>query len=697
MHVGIDLGTTFSSVAYFDKQTQKPIIINNKYNNPGTPSVLCFSGKDIIYGDDAKELQGVGEDNTIAFYKRNMGDPNFRVELAGKTYTAEDLSAIFLKKLISEAEENANIKIDSAVITVPAYFNDFQRNATIKAGEKAGLKVLRIINEPTAAAIAYGLNQGDTEKKILVYDLGGGTFDVTVVQIDSDSIKVLGTDGDHQLGGKDWDDALAVYIAQMFEDEFGIDLLGDNDDFYELLIKAEKAKKELTSRKEAKISVAKNGEKSSYTVTKELFGEITESLMERTCMMCEKVLDEIGISWNDINETLLVGGSTRMLMVHEYIEKMTGKPPMNGVNVDEAVALGAAIQAEIDIELTPTKRKLFLGGAEKQSKVFALGSKNITDVTAHSLGMVSVSDDRSKYVNSIIITKNTAVPSSNTKPFKLVTRYCKNNETEVYILQGESEEPLDCSILGKYILSGIDTGVGKETILDIEYQYDVNGVVNVSATQRETNKSLRVKKEEIDSDMSWLGLPPDSKVEEIIEEITVMLVIDVSGSMSGDPLSKAKEAAKKLARELDMRYSEVGVVAFSDDPCQLILEPSKNLKAVERAIDGMRIIGGTDEPITQVYSWLRRNDDKRRFMVILTDGSWCGEEEAIRSSKRCKEEEIEIFAVGIGSANHAFLKKIATSDDMALMTNLSSLSQSFSGIAQAITEGKTGGGLKLNR
>ena len=696
MHVGIDLGTTFSSVAYFDTAAKKPVIIKNNNNNAGTPSVLCFKGRDVFYGDEAKEMQSVGEDNTIAFYKRNMGNKNFCVNLDGKDYNSEDLSAIFLKKLVKEAEENSGLKIDSAVITVPAYFNDDQRNATIRAGEKAGLKVLRIINEPTAAAIAYGMNDTTSTKRVLVYDLGGGTFDVTVVEITPEDIRVLGTDGDHQLGGKDWDDALAMYICQQFEDEYGIDVLDDAEGFYEILVKSEKAKKELTARQEAKMTVSHSGYKGTYSITREDFASITASLMERTCMLCEKVLSEIGLTWKDIDSTLLVGGSTRMLMVHDYIKNMTGKAPESGVNVDEAVALGAATQAQIDVERNEAMKKssFFLGG--KKPKIeFSLTAKNITDVTAHSLGMVSVSEDRSKYVNTIIISKNSSVPSSSKKPFKLVTRYCKSGETEVYILQGESDWPLDCSILGKYVISGIKTDVGKETILDIQYEYDINGVVNVTATQRETGSSLNVKKEPVPSDMSWLGLPPDSKSEEVIEEITVMLVIDVSGSMSGRPLSEAKKAAKNLVGELDMRYAEVGVVAFSDEPCTLVLSPSKDLRKIEHAIDTMPTGCGTDEPITQVYSWLNKNDDRRKFMVILTDGEWIGENEAISSSARCKKAGIEIFAVGIGSANHAFLKKIATSSDMALMTNLSALSQSFSGIAQAITEGKTGGMVKF--
>ena len=349
IRVGIDLGTTFSAVARINEVSGKPEVIRNSFNSPITPSVLCFEENgNVLFGEDAKSMQGMGNTNAIAFFKRNMGNDRFCVEFFGKTYNATDLSAILLKSLVKEAEQSCGEKIDSAVITVPAYFTHKERQATIEAGKKAGLKVLSIINEPTAAAFAYGLNEKESEKTILIYDLGGGTFDVTIARIDKNKIDILGSDGNHELGGKDWDDCIAGYLAQRFYEEHGIDLGENEEKVASLLVTAESVKKQLTSKDEVTAQIVYKNIRSSITITEELFEDISDVLINLTKDLTDNLIKSIGLSWSDITGVILVGGSTRMRMIYNYVKNMSGKEPLFGVNVDEAVALGAAIRANID-------------------------------------------------------------------------------------------------------------------------------------------------------------------------------------------------------------------------------------------------------------------------------------------------------------------------------------------------------------
>lgn len=349
IRVGIDLGTTFSAVACIDEQTGKPKVIKNCFGSAITPSVLCFEPDgNVLYGEDAKSMQAAGDINAVAFFKRSMGKDMFSVEVYGKTYNATDLSAIFLKKIKKEAELQIGEVIDAAVITVPAYFTHKEREATIEAGNRAGLDVLAIINEPTAAAIAYGLNGKDMEQTVLIYDLGGGTFDVTIARINKEEIDVLGSDGNHELGGKDWDDCIARYMATQFQEQYGIDLSEDREMVTSLLVTAENVKKQLTSKDTVRVPITYKNIKANIEITEDLFESISQFLLGTTKELTESLITSLHLSWNEIDGIILVGGSTRMRMVHKYIESMSGKQPLSGINVDESVALGAAIRANID-------------------------------------------------------------------------------------------------------------------------------------------------------------------------------------------------------------------------------------------------------------------------------------------------------------------------------------------------------------
>lgn len=700
IRVGIDLGTTFSAVAKIDAGSGKPEIIKNSLNLPITPSVLCFEEKGrILFGEDAKAMQGMGNTNAFAFFKRNMGNDQFRIEVFNKTYSATDLSAIFLKKLVEEAENCSGEKIDSAVITVPAYFTHKERMATIEAGEKAGLNVLAIINEPTAAAFAYGLNKKDSEQTVLIYDLGGGTFDVTVARLNQDKIDILGSDGNHELGGKDWDDCIARYLSEQFYEKYGVDLSSDEEMVASLLVTAESIKKQLTVRDEVSVPIRYKDIQGTLNITEEVFEEISEFLLGATKDLTEDLLQSIGCSWADITGVILVGGSTRMRMIHKYVEAMSGKEPLSGVNVDEAVALGAAIRANID-DSGKTVQQSFMGLLSGKKKVEVIGAKKVTDVTAHALGMIAISKDGESYENSVIIPKNSAIPVSMNRSYNFKTR-AKNNELEVYVLQGAYRRPLDNVILDKYTISGIERTNSNTSVIEVSYQYNANGVVDVSAVQKETGKRLSVRIEKIPEDMSWTdGSPKDQLSSSAPSEVEVLLAIDLSGSMSGSPVEKAKEAMEQFVRELGSANAKIGLLSFADK-VRLVVKPTENEKQVIQAIRSIHVgevgIGNSAEPFTDALSILKRRlftkEDIARYLVVLTDGAWNNPTQAITKAKQCHAEGIEVIALGFGSADKAFLERIASIDEFASLTDLSELSGSFSKIAQTIGDG-SGGSIK---
>lgn len=700
IRVGIDLGTTFSAVAKIDAGSGKPEIIKNSLNLPITPSVLCFEEKGrILFGEDAKAMQGMGNTNAFAFFKRNMGNDQFRIEVFNKTYSATDLSAIFLKKLVEEAENCSGEKIDSAVITVPAYFTHKERMATIEAGEKAGLNVLAIINEPTAAAFAYGLNKKDSEQTVLIYDLGGGTFDVTVARLNQDKIDILGSDGNHELGGKDWDDCIARYLSEQFYEKYGVDLSSDEEMVASLLVTAESMKKQLTVRDEVSVPIRYKDIQGTLNITEEVFEEISEFLLGATKDLTEDLLQSIGCSWADITGVILVGGSTRMRMIHKYVEAMSGKEPLSGVNVDEAVALGAAIRANID-DSGKTVQQSFMGLLSGKKNVEVIGAKKVTDVTAHALGMIAISKDGESYENSVIIPKNSAIPVSMNRSYNFKTR-AKNNELEVYVLQGAYRRPLDNIILDKYTISGIERTNSNTSVIEVSYQYNANGVVDVSAVQKETGKRLSVRIEKIPEDMSWTdGSPKDQLSSSAPSEVEVLLAIDLSGSMSGSPVEKAKEAMEQFVRELGSANAKIGLLSFADK-VRLVVKPTKNEKQVIQAIRSIHVgeVGGGNsaEPFTDALSTLKRRlftkEDIARYLVVLTDGAWNNPTQAITKAKQCHAEGIEVIALGFGSAVKAFLESIASIDEFASLTDLSELSGSFSKIAQTIGDG-SGGSIK---
>jgi len=679
--IGIDLGTTNSAIACIDEHG-KPVIIPNCFGEKTTPSVICFKGREIVIGSEAKELQHLGTYPTAAFFKRQMGDDLFIFPVEKRHYSAVKLSTILLSKIKHDAEEQLNQKITDVVITVPAYFRDMERHATIEAGRAAGLNVLQVINEPTAAAAAYGLDKSGRGEKILVYDLGGGTFDVTLLELSGNCVRVLNSAGDHQLGGKDWDERIIEFLATSFFEEHGIDPLEDSESLADLLASAEESKKYLSKMEKTIVSITHDGLKGRYELDRNTFERLTSDLMERTMSMAMRVLEDkdICLKPSQLNGVLLVGGSTRMPMVHRFIKEEFGKSPMSGINVDEAVALGAALVAG--------ERLASIKGSPK----FALkGRVKTIDVTNHTLGMIAINHDQTAYVNSSILTKNTQIPCKETRPYQHRIGK-KNNELEIFMTQGESESPADVSYIGRYVVSGFSSPAGR-IVVDIGYSYDESGTVKVEACEQGKGKKLQVSVEKLPHDVPERFMRSPEMQQDESEHVTAYLAVDMSGSMRGKPLHKAKEAALKFLEKTDLGHCSMGIIAFSDKVA-VKLKATQNAKKIKNAIKGLTVCetgaGNGTDPFDEINSLLT-GQEGRRFGIILTDGCWCRQKQAINQAKHCHDDEINIIAVGFGTADEQFLKVIASSDEAGFFTPMNGLADTFSTIAQVLTE--TGGGM----
>ncbi|HPU02230.1 MAG: molecular chaperone DnaK [Firmicutes bacterium] len=480
--VGIDLGTTNSAIAVL--MGSEPEIIPNAEGSRLTPSVVAFTkdGQRLV-GQVAKRQAITNPERTISSIKREMGT-DYRVEIDGKKYTPQEISAMILQKLKTDAENYLGEKITQAVITVPAYFSDSQRQATKDAGTIAGLEVLRIINEPTAAALAYGLDKKG-EQKILVYDLGGGTFDVSVLEIGDNVVEVLATSGNNRLGGDDFDERIINYIADEFKKEHGIDLRQDRMALQRLKEAAEKAKIELSSVTSTDINLpfitaTQDGPKHlEMTLTRAKFEELIADLVEKTMEPTRQALSDAGLKPADIDEIILVGGSTRVPAVQEAIRRFMGKEPRKGVNPDEVVALGAAYQAAV------------LAGEAKDILLL--------DVTPLSLGIETLGNVFTK-----IIERNTTIPTSKKQIFS--TAADNQTSVEIHVLQGERPRASDNKTLGRFILDGIPPAPRGVPQIEVTFDIDVNGIVNVSAKDLATGKEQHItitsssglSKEEID-------------------------------------------------------------------------------------------------------------------------------------------------------------------------------------------------------
>ncbi len=468
--IGIDLGTTNSCVAVMEGG--EPQVIANAEGNRTTPSVVAFAkdGERLV-GATAKRQAVANTDRTISSIKRHMGS-DYKVAIDGKNFTPQEISSMILGKLKQDAEAFLGEKVAQAVITVPAYFTDAQRQATKDAGKIAGLDVLRIINEPTAAALAYGVDKDTTNaQKVLIYDLGGGTFDVSILELDNGMFQVLATCGDNKLGGDDFDKRVAEYILDEFKKVEKIDLSKDKMAMQRIIEAAEKAKIELSSLSKTNINlpfitVTAEGPKSiDIDLTRAKFDSMTSDLVERTMKPLRQALSDAGLSSNDIAKVILVGGSTRIPAVVDAVKKATGKEPYKGINPDECVAIGAAIQGGV---LTGDVKDMVL-----------------VDVTPLSLGIETAGG-----VFTVLIPRNTSIPTSKSQVF---STYADNQPAvDVHVLQGERSMASDNKTLGRFVLDGIPPAPRGVPQIEITFDIDANGIVNVKALDKGTNKTQSV-------------------------------------------------------------------------------------------------------------------------------------------------------------------------------------------------------------
>jgi len=481
--VGIDLGTTFSAIAVVNDEG-KPEIIPNREGERITPSVVLFDGDAPIVGTLARQSAVARPLNVVQFVKRQMGNPSwkFRTE-NGETFTPEEISAIILKRLKEDAEATLGVPIRDAVITVPAYFDDAQRKATHDAGRIAGLNVLRIINEPTAAALAYAFGSfrktvsptvaGATrpelrEQTVLVYDLGGGTFDVTIMRLGKDDVNVVATGGDKNLGGFDWDNAIMKFLNEEFKTRTGVDLCDEPEVEQQLRDKAEVAKKTLSARDKTSVLLAAAGKTASVVLTRADFEAMTASLLNRTTSIMGFTLEDAGLQWSQVDKILLTGGSTRMPAVPAMIERLTGKHPSSELHPDEVVALGAALQGTI-LELKETKR----GGA-KEGKRGSLPVLKIQDINSHSLGVVALNENN-KDANSIVLKKGTPIPCSANDTFCTVVD--RQDAIHVQVTEGEDTELAYVKIVGEGTMKIPPYPRGSP--IEVRFEYDHDGIIHV--------------------------------------------------------------------------------------------------------------------------------------------------------------------------------------------------------------------------
>ncbi|MCI7238769.1 MAG: molecular chaperone DnaK [Anaerococcus sp.] len=468
--IGIDLGTTNSAVAVMEGGSAT--IIPNSEGNRTTPSIVAFSkdGERLI-GETAKRQAITNSDRTITSVKREMGTDWKTAEIDGKTYTPEEISAMILQKLKSDAESYLNDKVTNAVITVPAYFTDAQRQATKDAGQIAGLKVDRIINEPTAAALAYGMDKETDQAKIMVYDLGGGTFDVSILEVGDGVFEVLATRGNNKLGGDDFDNEIVKYLADEFKKSNGVDLTKDLTAMQRLKDAAEKAKKELSSTLTTSISLpfitAVDGQPvhMEESISRAKFDELTKHLVEETRKPVEDALRDAGLSASDIEKVLLVGGSTRIPAVQQMVKNIISKDPQKDINPDESVALGAAIQGGV------------LSGDVKDLLLL--------DVTPLSLGIETLGGVATK-----LIERNTTIPTKKSQVF--TTAADGQTEVDIHVVQGEREMAADNTTLGRFQLTGIPAAKRGVPQIEVTFDIDANGIVNVTAKDQGSGKEQKI-------------------------------------------------------------------------------------------------------------------------------------------------------------------------------------------------------------
>ncbi|MCI8284163.1 MAG: molecular chaperone DnaK [Firmicutes bacterium] len=562
--IGIDLGTTNSCVSVLEGG--EPVVIANAEGNRTTPSVVGFTKNgERLVGETAKRQAITNPDRTIASIKRYMGTDH-KVTVDGKSYTPQDISAMILTKLKTDAEAYLGQKVNEAVITVPAYFTDSQKQATKDAGKIAGLDVKRIINEPTAAALAYGLDKDNKQHKILVYDLGGGTFDVSILELGDGVFEVLATNGDTHLGGDDFDEAVMNFIAESFKNENGVDLRNDKMALQRLKEAAEKAKKELSSSQTVNVNlpfITVNADGPLHLdmdITRAKFDQLTSDLVQRTIDPMKKAIEDAGVTMSDLEKVILVGGSTRIPAVQEAVKNITGKEPFKGINPDECVSVGASIQAGV---LTGEVNDVLL-----------------LDVTPLSLSIETLGGVATK-----LIERNTTIPTKKSQIFSTAA----DNQTavDIHVMQGEREMAAGNTTLGRFQLSGIPPARRGVPQIEVTFDIDVNGIVNVSAKDLGTGKEQKI-------------------------------TISSSTKLSEDEINQKIKEAEMYAEEDKKRKEEIDIRNQAE---AMVYETEKTLSELGDKVDAASIdkVNTAKEALNQALQGTDINDIKAKTEALTNE------------------------------------------------------------------------------
>ncbi|MCE9653937.1 molecular chaperone DnaK [Clostridium celatum] len=565
--IGIDLGTTNSCVAVMEGG--EPVVITNSEGARTTPSVVSFQANgERLVGQIAKRQAITNPEHTIISIKREMGTDH-KTHVDDKVYSPQEISAMILQKIKADAEAYLGETVNQAVITVPAYFNDAERQATKDAGRIAGLEVLRIINEPTAASLAYGLDKTDHSEKIFVYDLGGGTFDVSILELGDGVFEVLSTNGDTHLGGDDFDQKIIDYIANDFKSQYGIDLRNDKSAVQRLKEAAEKAKIELSSSMQTNINLpfitadATGPKHIDMNLTRAKFNELTHDLVQRSIEPMKKALSDAGLSISQIDKVILVGGSTRIPAVQEAVKNFTGKEPSKGVNPDECVAMGAAIQAGV---LTGEVKDVLL-----------------LDVTPLTLGIETMGG-----IATPLIERNTTIPAKKSQIFS--TAADGQTSVEIHVVQGERQMAADNKTLGRFTLSGIAPAPRGIPQIEVTFDIDANGIVKVSAMDKGTGKEANIT-------ITASTNLSDEEVDRAVKEAEKFAAEDKKRKES----IETKNNADQLVYQTEKQLEELGDKISADDKAKITAKLDA-LKAVKDGEDLEAIKKATEELTQEFYA-----------------------------------------------------------------------------------------------
>ncbi len=632
--VGIDLGTTFSAIAHVNK-FGVPEIIHNSEGERITPSVVLFENDDIIIGTYAKNAAVAYPEQVVEFVKRYMGEEDFAFEYRGEAYSAEKLSSFILAKLKHDAELRLGHKVDQAVITVPAYFGDKQRRATKRAGELAGFNVLALLNEPTAASYAYGLANPGVDKRLLVFDLGGGTFDVSIVHIRGTEITVIATTGDHQLGGKEWDDSVIRYAAEQFRVRHGIDPLDDLAAYHDLRQKCVSVKLALSKLPKRQLFYDYKGKILRVEIPREKFEDLTVGLLQRCEALTRDVLDDAKMKPDDIDTVVLAGGSTRMPMVRDMIRRLFNKEPATDINPDECVALGAALTAAIESSR--------LAGEAPPVDI------RTHDVTSHSLGMVVYRDGR--LYNSKIIERNSRIPCDRTRD-DYVTTHDGQSTMDLWLVQGENPDPLECNVLGHFEFYGIPIRPAGRSRLAVTFRYNANGIVEVEAMDLDSGQTLAHR--------LAAGAVTLEDLARDRAPMSIALLVDCSGSMYGKNIEEARKAAVAFVERTLGPNRQVAVVAF---PGGLVCPLTSDLRKLRESVGSLTPIGSTPlaEGLATARDLMKSRAGVQRVFVMLTDGHPDDPEAAQTEAHRIRSQGGRIVTIGVGQqVRPDFLRGLAS-------------------------------------